>query len=550
MKLVSINVQVNKKYLLTIMIFTVVLGMGLFPLVSQEPQESRESAERLKYNVAVEAVKFPVFAVDADGKPVYDLKKDEVVFTINGKPMDFQILSFHPKIKEEKPLDTETQEEKDVVHKPSNRVIFLILDSMYNTNSGFKRSRIFLTEIIKGSYPGETFIVLENAPKGGLRHIAGPERDGDKLLAAVSKLKWYPEKYRKFLFLKPKHSIDPLFKRDYFDAGHGPEVGSSYKWTSNDIMHLEKVNKQLENTKKTIYNSIYREKLKHFSRALSQFKYVLQTIDYPKIVFLISEGMAEETLFKRKKSNLKGMNEKEISRMFYFQYLRKVIQAINASGTVLYTISPKRGDMKKSKDYNLDEISLEYLAGKSGGKYFKGGDVKKVAREIKGTTAAYYEVVFTRGGEPVDKEVIDITCNREGITLYSPRYNERTKSYQRMNTVQKKVFAHNVIVGANWSRMVGKIRRVTYEKITSKPGYQSIEVLIPPKMKNREADIFLVAGDTATRQVSIFLKSKRLAEKETLHVKTDKNKAYYFVIIDPLTTYCIYSDKSWGSEKR
>jgi hypothetical protein len=513
---------------------------------------AQEADKPLKYNVSVEALTFPVFAVDARGNPVYDIKKDEIVFSINGKPMEFQLITFGPETPgEEEAKEEEVKEEKAPLYKPANRVIFLILDSMFNTRTGFKRSKAFLRQTITVSYPGETFVVLENEPRGGLRHVAGPDTDQAKLLAAVDQLKWYPEKYRKFLFIKPKYKLDPLFKRDYYDVSHGPEISARYKWTGHDSIYMNKVTRQMETAKKNIYGSMFRQKIKRFGESLSQFRYVLQTTNYPKIVFLISEGVAEETIFKRKKSNLKGMSQEEISKKYYFFYLRRVIQAINSSGTVLYTISPKSGSFSKDNapgDLSLDEMSLEYLADKSGGKYFKGADVKKVAREIKQTTAAYYEVVFTRRGEMPGRQAIDITCKREGVTLFTPRYNERAKPYHRMEPVQKKVFAHNLILGGNWSRMVGKVRKVTYENLPARPGVKSIAVMIPEKMKKQKADIFLLTIDPKTKETRIQLKSKVLGEREVLSITAQKDKEYYFAIIDPMTTYCIYSNKDINGE--
>jgi VWFA-related protein len=523
------------------MILAVVLGMMLF---------SQDTETPLKYNVSVEAVTFPVFAVDAHGKPVYDLKKEDIEFTINGRAVDYQFISFQPhpsNTGEKEATKPALNKERITPVKPANRVICLSLDSMFNTPSGFERSKKFLKETITTSFPGETFVVLENAPKGGLKHITGPHKDQTKLLEAVDRLKWYPDKFRKFFFIKPRHKLFPLFLTNYFDVSHGQNVGASYKWTGNDAEWMISVDKWIENAKRRIYGSMFRAKLKRFGKALSQFKYVLQTINYPKIVFLISEGVAEETIFARKKSNLKGMSMEDIGRKYSFFYLRQVIRTINAGGSVLYTINPKSGRYLKNDKpgtLNLDELSLEYLAERSGGKYFKGPDVKKVAEEIKQTTAAYYQLAVTGEAKTAGREMINIKCKREGITLFYPRHNERKKPYHRMAPVQKKVFAHNLVFGGNWSRMVGKVRKVTYESMENRRGIKKIAVMIPEKMKNRKADIFLLGIDAKTGEADIKMKSKVLGVREVLNIAAQKNKQYYFAIIDPMTTLCIYSDRN------
>ena len=117
-----------------------------------------------------------------------------------------------------------------------------------------------------------------------------------------------------------------------------------------------------------------------------------------------------------------------------------------------------------------------------------------------------------------------------------------------METVQKKVFAHNLILGGNWSRMVGKVRKVAYYHLDSLPGTTAIAVMIPEKMKNRGADIFLLCIDARTRETTIQLKSRVLGEREVIKFHPEKDKEYYFAFIDPITTFCIYSDRDISKE--
>ena len=106
--------QVKKSYMLRILlvftVFTAALGI---------PALSQEADEPLKYNVSVEALTFPVFAVDAQGNPVFDLKKEDINFSINGKTMDFQFIAFGPVSAAEAIKELAKETAKEPASKPS-----------------------------------------------------------------------------------------------------------------------------------------------------------------------------------------------------------------------------------------------------------------------------------------------------------------------------------------------------------------------------------------------------------------------------------------------
>lgn len=500
---------------------------------------SSQGQEELKYEVDVKAKTIPVFAADAKGNPVYDIKKEDIQLFINGKPTEFEFLRYQFEEQEEKVKKLKTQRE--------HRVIFIIIDSMFNSKEGFIISKKIVKEFVQKRFVGNRFVVIENSAWGGLRYLVGPERNENKIMTAMEKLKWYPEKKRKLLFMTPQDTFAPLLISFYMDVafsspGTSPIGGFDPNW--------KKKKKQMENIR-------FRRKAKLFSEALAQFKYVLQSIADPTMVFLISEGFSKEkgvTTFKRK-YDVKSMSLKGRFREFSLYYLHSIIDGINSGGSVLYTINPQLTNPAAAgetaqKLTDGGTLSMRYAAETGGGKYFEGDNVESIVKEIKKYTAAYYELGVSLTPEMGERQDIQIKCNRKGIKLHTIRQSERAKPYKKMTKTEKKLFAYNAASGGTWSRITGKVKQADYkiENLLEK-NLKILDIEIPGNMRNRKVDLFLLQFDPKTQDLIIDLKSRTTKEREKIEFKAKSDKEHYFVIIEPLKTLCIYGDEKNIGEK-
>jgi hypothetical protein len=313
----------------------------------------------------------------------------------------------------------------------------------------------------------------------------------------------------------------------------------------------------------------YRNNVKRFAYLLSQFKYALKTIEKPKVVFLISEGVATGA-FKSairgneipteyydgsptklgeqkgnysifdKESRQNIFDKNKIYSAFLLQYLVKVVQSINAGGSVLYTINPKRGDDTQDMDRS-GEMSLRYLAGESGGKYFSGSKPAEIVKRVKKTTAAYYELFFAVSPDLGKNMKIEVKCRRKGVKVHSLIHSEKNQPYRAMGGVQKKIFALNVASGGTWSRLVGKVMKVKYKKQQAQGNVFTVKASLPTVMKNKKADIFMVAVDKKTQKTRVDYAVQKLKDTVTMKYKRRKGFMQFFVVIDPRYPHCIYS---------
>jgi VWFA-related protein len=500
---------------------------------------------KLKYEVRVESIIVPVFAIDAKGNPVNDLNKDDLEFFVNGKTIDFHFFPIQFTYETENQTITHKAAKNMPLKRPRNRVIIFIVDTMFNSKMGLRRSQDIIKKMLSENFKNDTCLIFENSPGGGIRLIAGPEKNKAIIIKGMSSLRVQPEKYKQFLFKDPDDPTLPEFLKNPIDKG---PVDPKFQAMVNNIEDLEKAR--------------YKYAARRFGYAISKFKYILKTVKEPKLIFLISEGIAKGALYKNYKSSLPSSGSALSSLManpspgtssrlnpFLFKYFKRISRAVNAGGTVLYTINPQPVTITTMLDtFNSGEISLKYLASESGGRYFAGQDVSSISREIKKTTAAYYEISFAITPEMGSTYNLDIRSKREGITVFSPHISEKMINYDEMGFTEKKIYALDVAIGGGWSRTVGKTQIVAHQCIKSRQRKNKIigtyEINLPDHMKNKPIDIFVLTKDK-NNQIYI-AKNYTQKAKDNLKIKINHKKetGFSFVIIEPSTTSSIY-----GGEK-
>ncbi|MCP4215766.1 MAG: hypothetical protein GY765_14020 [bacterium] len=515
-----------RKASVAILLFVMFLSAGL-GLWAEDKAET--------HNVRVEVMLVPLFAVDTDGNPVFNLEKDDLELYVNGAPLDIAMFNqFAFNHREEVVKEVTIKNPKVKVKQPS-RAVFIVLDSVFNRFFGFRRSKKIAIDIIKNGAPDDMFIVLENTAGGGLRLIAGPNTGRTDMVTAIKKLKLPTGNWNKNLHLTREWN----YESDE-DASDSVYASAAMNNMANKEKYVNKMN--------------YRNQAVKFNRSLSKFKYALRTVTRPKVVFLISEGIAKaafKTMSTPKQvagysaftSSLvkteKRVDEQNESReMRLFTEMMETVKAINSGGSVLYTINP--GRFRRDTEAS-GEMSLRFLAHESGGQYIAGSDAKKLVKEVRDRTAAYYELAFSPAPGIKTQMDIDIRCKRKNVKISSFKHTEKSKPYYRMEPVEKKLFALNMVTGGSWSRMMGKVVRIKYKRLRHDQNAQMIEINLPAKMKGRHLDIFSLSVDPGTKKVQIEMVSRKVNSKASLIVDKSKGAKEFFVLVEPMNGYCVYN---------
>jgi VWFA-related protein len=547
LSLTVFNIGGKVKKIILIIIFGLFLSLVLagVPALSQEEEPETEP---LSYKISVNVKLLPVFALDDNGKPVLDLKKEEMELFVNGKPREITYFKRYD-------FETSTiEKKKQPAPEPKERIVFIIVDSMFNSRTGFRRSKEITQDIVKQGKPGDQFVVFENNIIDGLKHIAGPAGSKEKIMRKIAKLKrpigrWASQ-------LHSRRSLDNNI--DFSIVTDARLETISWESLRDNDLRADGMN--------------YRQQVEQFTRVIAQFKYILKTISKPKLVFLISEGMADDSfrmaflgeqmpveeiraesdaaIRARRFQSILVQDEptpQDVNKVYsihLYRYLKDMVKSINYGGSVIHTINPKRIDDTNDAGVSGD-MSLRYLADASGGKYFAGSNPDEIAKRIKKTTSAYYEMVFYIDPEMGSQLQLDIKCKRQGVRVYTTNYAEGGRYYRDMDPVQKKMFALNVVNGGSWSRNNGKVMRIRYRKSTNKENHKknffTLDVPLPNQMKNKKLEIFLIQRDPKTNQIDMSMVNKKAKNWVKIKIKNNKGKERFFVIIEPLDTYCIYN---------
>lgn len=511
------------------------------------PQDEDPGPDKLEYNISVNVKLLPVFAVDNSGNPVFDLDKNEIELVVNGKPYDITYFKRYD-------FESSSIEKKTEVREEQERVVFIILDTMFCSNKGFRYSRQIAADMIRQGKPGDQFVIFENNTVGGLKHIVGPSDDREKIIKKIEKLRRPVDRWASQLNQRRNMSNNIDFS--ILSDARLETIG----WES--LRELDMTSESMR----------YKFQVKQFSRVLSDFKYILKTISKPKLVFLISEGMADEAFkikFKGDRPQTAGITKESDAQLVaqrfqsilvrdeksaaednsvystnLYMYLKDLVKSINYGGSVIHTINPRR--LNDTNDPGVSgEMSLKFLAGESGGKYFAGSDTEEIAKRIDKTTSAYYEMVFYTDPDAGEKLQVEINCKRKGVKVFTTNYTEGSRFYRDMDLLQKKMFAFNVVTGGQWSRTSGKVMRIPFKKTKNgeieKQNVYTLDIPLPNQMKNKKLDIFLIQRDPESNKVELRLVKKDAKNWVKLNVNPDDKKEQYFVIIEPVHTFCIYN---------
>jgi len=527
----------KKMNVLKVLFFLFFAAAHFTPLTAAGAGQAEQ--EPIQHEVSVDVMLIPVFVTGPDGNPVHDLKKEDFKLYANGTPVEITNFIRFDFTHQQEVLEKVPVTSKRAAAKKPSRAIFVIIDGVFNGVFAYRRAKSLSIEIIKNSSPDDMFIVIENTGGGGLRYIGGPEDSRKKLITKIQKLKLPSAKWSKSLYWSQEWNYE----------------------ADTDIYDPIEATASLENLsrrKKDLERLTYKNQALHFTRALTRFKYALKTVTRPKVVFLLSEGISKAAFKIYKESEKVASYGKfgsallrlptrvnkqyEFRDQRLFHNLERTVKAINQGGSVIYTVNP--GKFNRD-DEASGEMSLRYLAYESGGDYIAGSDTKKVINKIKKTTGAYYELAFVPFPDMGKNIDIQLKCKRKDVKVNTFKQTERTKPYFRMDPVEKKVFAINMVTGGSWSRMMGKVMQIKYSKLkTENTGDETntmIEVPLPEKMKGRQLDIFSIQIDPKTQKVQINLMSRTVKDRADLIIKKRKNKTDFFVIIEPVFAYCIYN---------
>lgn len=500
-----------------------ILFIFCFLLVIVTPIHALESSSQ-KTN------KIPIFVLDKEGNPIYDLKREDLELIINNNPIDIIKINGYISQKGKTPISTTAK-------KPS-RLNFIIIDAMFNTNYGLNRARKIACQLVDKGLEDEEYVILKNTMSHGISVVLGPTTNKKRIKKSIKKLvlipgiTWMKDMFNSHSSYSPTGWSTGSTKRDqsYMDRFYADSDRTVDELTGTDGISSKS------------FKGSFEIIAKKFTANLSYLKSTFRTISRPKIVYLFSEGYQEESLEKLQyiKEKMAGPNITGI----LFNYFRNLLNTIKNGGVLINAINP--GKLKTSSYNSSGAMNLQFMS-KESGQYFEGENTKQLIKRILNKTSAYYELTVPEVTFPDKKQRITIHIKRDGIKVISPYIKEKEIPYSQMKPQLKRLFVLNIITQGTWSKSVSSIKKTNYKILsrekTDKGFIYEIEVNIPKSMQNQTGDIFIIGLNPKTKRWVSKTKQKPLSSTEKMKVSLD-NKGeikLYFVIIHTQTAHVIYN---------
>lgn len=411
-------------------------GPGLVPAQAQAPADGGGET------VDVEIKIVPFYAVDAEGKPVFDLERDEVELRLDGKPL--AVDTFDAFAREGEAAADPGKAKAPARAKAPRRHVVLFFDTAFSSPRGFETGREFAVKMV-GDLPKEDLLYLVTHEfQSGLKQRLGPlaatKAGKSKLLAEIGNLK--PE----------IGQITPETEFSMTMTGRGSATRRGAP--SGQMMVVDEPlrtlqQSQMESVAFTLAESI---------QALAdQF----QRIHEPKLLVFLSQGIDPTLYWVGSDLKLGGMAENPDLIVKGSQYTglhklyEKPLRQLADTGTMSLFVNLD----DQAKRQRVNDSSLEHMARASGGLYLGGVDASRVSDRAARSTAAYYEAGFylASAGSKPSRGKVEVVVNRPGVSTWSAGTIKTRETWRGLTDEARRLLIVDLIEGEQRARKPVKL---------------------------------------------------------------------------------------------
>jgi hypothetical protein len=447
--------------------------------LAQGTQEPRRGGGE---TVDVEIKMIPFYAVDAQGKPVYDLKPDEIELRVGGKPVPLDTLDGYPM--------TAVQPEGVTAKRaapPSRRVVFLF-DTAFSSPTSLRNSRLVAGKLLDEVPAGDRIsLMLHSAGKGletKLGALRADERGKARLREEIAKLN--PEVHR--VSTDENQGMPPVI------MGKGGNRNADIP-TAQFSLQLD----QMKLSARSEYEGVARQLAGSLELAAAE----LRRQPGPKLLLLFWQGI-DSTLFFEGDIGVTPGGRNRVTHMDGRRFsglmtkFTEPLQAIADSGTVTVFV-----DADNPKDVGYDaEGPLRFMAETAGGILASGGDPKKVEQQVAASTAAYYEAGFyLRGARKTAREDVEVVVRRPGVRVSAPATVKVRDTYAGLTSFEKRLLVLDLVAGGPEAQRARSAVRLDLRdlggKVLGRPGADGgrqlrFDAAWPSEIAGKELDLYNV----------------------------------------------------------
>jgi len=377
-------------------------------------------------NVEVKIV--PFYAVDARGKPVYDLRPEEVELRVGGTPValdsfDSYAIAGGKAAAQASPLTP----------MPS-RSVFLLFDLSFSSSVGLRTDKKLAVRLIEGWPTGDRLFLMTQTTRGGLVTKLGPvppDAEGKKeLVAAIEALS--PEVRRLELQDDPTVDFSPPAERvGRANIGApGQQMGDAFD--------------AIQATVRGEYTTVARG----LADSLGGLAGELRNVGGPKLLMVFSQGLDPRLYFDGDSSQYaRGVFIRHRSPGLSERF-REPLTALAESGTLALFLNTDR-----DPELNGDS-ALRQMASTTGGLYVEGGDPRSLEARVTSATTAYYEAGFHPLDRMLqtDRAAVEVVVRRPGVKAWAPSNVRLRESYRSLSAFEKRRLVIDLVAGGAGAR--------------------------------------------------------------------------------------------------
>jgi hypothetical protein len=433
--------------------------------------------------VDVEIKIVPFYAVDAEGKPVWDLRSDEVELRLGGKPVFLDTFDGPAA-----PGGAERTGSNGL--RPASRNVIFFLDSAFTSPTGLRNAVQMARKLADEVPEGDRLFLMTFSIAKGLEKRLGPvpadRRGKAKLSAALAEV--MPEVGR--LSTNPGTDLPRLQQVEHSTVQNG---NRDDKPTSQFMGETDSMN--------AFGRSEYMSVARGLAESIDATAAELRHLRGPKLFLVFWEGMDPDLFFNGDIGLKPGSTastsyggQRTSGVMLHFT---KPLEALADSGAMTVFVNP-RAPLGVGQDA---DGPIRQIAQTAGAYYTGGGDPRQVEARVAATTAAYYEAGFYVKGDPkTAREAVEVVVKRPGVKAWAPAAIKVRETYEGLTAYEKRMLVVGLVAGGPDSQRspvrldLHGLGGAVQSRADGKDGRRlRYDAAWPADLKGKDVDVYSVA---------------------------------------------------------
>ena len=400
------------------------LALGAPAGAQQSPPPRSAGGETVEVNIRI----VPFCSVDAAGKPVYDLRQDEIELRVGGQAVAVDTLD---RTAAEAGGTAGTARQTPPAAPGPARTVVFFFDSAFTSPAGVRNARVVAEKLLREIPEGQRLSLWFHSAARGL----------EQKVTSVN-----ADARGRRLFLDALGKLAPEVNR--INTGSTEEIALSKASASGSRggSQLNGMINSIQTTSRSEYEGIVRE----LAGSLDFMAAELRHLRGPKLFLVFWQGLDADLFFQGDM----GMNPTSNDEGAYviggqrygplMTHFTAPLQAIGDSGamTVFVNASGAEGIGEDA------DGPIRQMAQTAGAIYVGGADAASVEERVATTTAACYEAGFyIRGRTTAAREPVEVVVKRPGARTWAPAALRLRETWETLTATEKKLLVLDLAAG-------------------------------------------------------------------------------------------------------